>query len=129
MQVTIHAKIIITNTDGKLLLLKRSYGNKTRDLPGGAITLPETVEEWLLRELQEETWITHVHSLKVVECISSYNNDEDNYVVFIWYTWTTPEHAVHVSEEHEEYMRATKEEVYTLWVTPYLKDFIDKCYN
>lgn len=45
MQVTIHAKIIITNTDGKLLLLKRSYGNKTRDLPGGAITLPETVEE------------------------------------------------------------------------------------
>lgn len=44
MHIHIHAKIIITNPEQHILLIKRSYGTKTWDLPGGAMELPETVE-------------------------------------------------------------------------------------
>ncbi len=45
----------------------------------------------------------------MIECISSYDKDEDKYVVFLGYKGTTPEHAIHLSEEHEEYMWTTKD--------------------
>ncbi len=127
MDVHIHVKIILTNPEQKILLIKRSYGNKTRDIPWGALEYPETIEEGLMRELREEVWITHVHSLQIKECISSYNKDEDKYVVFMWYIWTTPESAIHLSKEHEDYKWATKEESLEVGMTPYLVDFIHKC--
>lgn len=126
MEVKLHIKILLKNTEGKLLLIKRTEGNKTRDVPGGALNYPETIEEGMLREIKEETGITHIHSLQVVEAISSYNKDTDEYVVFLWYIWTTPEHAVHLSDEHEEFRRASKEEALEIGLTHYLIDFISK---
>lgn len=48
------AHAIISNLDGQILLLKRTYGNKGWSLPGGAVDPGETIHEALFRECKEE---------------------------------------------------------------------------
>lgn len=126
MQVKIHVKIIIENTDKQILLMKRSYGSKTRDFPGWWISLPETLDEGIRREIYEETWITHIHNLRVVDAVSSYDIEEEAYVVFVWYMGTTLEHSVHLSDEHDQYVRIERSNIENIWLTPYLLEFLKK---
>lgn len=48
----VHAMIF--NSDGHLLTLKRTYGNKGWSLPGGGVDPGETIHQALLRECREE---------------------------------------------------------------------------
>jgi 8-oxo-dGTP diphosphatase len=45
---------IIFNSEGHVLLLKRTYGNKGWSLPGGSVEPGETIHEALFRECREE---------------------------------------------------------------------------
>jgi 8-oxo-dGTP diphosphatase len=48
------AHAIIVNTEGNVLLLKRTYGNKGWSLPGGGVEPGETIHQALFRECNEE---------------------------------------------------------------------------
>ena len=52
------AKIVVLDADNKALLLRRSHTHPTDafepDIPGGTIEHHETIEEGILRELEEE---------------------------------------------------------------------------
>lgn len=45
---------VITNDEGKVLLLKANYGNYQWGLPGGALEPGETIHQALIRECLEE---------------------------------------------------------------------------
>ena len=45
---------VITNDQGKVLLLKADYGQKSWGLPGGALDQGETIHQALVRECKEE---------------------------------------------------------------------------
>ncbi|WP_214483138.1 NUDIX domain-containing protein [Bacillus sp. SM2101] len=45
---------IIFNSEGNVLLLKRTYGNKGWSLPGGSVEPGETIHQALFRECREE---------------------------------------------------------------------------
>jgi 8-oxo-dGTP diphosphatase len=45
---------VFTNPEGKILLLKATYGDKRWGLPGGGFDPGETVHETLIRECKEE---------------------------------------------------------------------------
>jgi 8-oxo-dGTP diphosphatase len=51
-RLSVHA--VITDAEGRALLLKASYGNQAWGLPGGALDPAETIHEGLLRECREE---------------------------------------------------------------------------
>lgn len=48
---------MIFNAENKVLLLKRTYGNKGWSLPGGAVDSGETIHQALFRECREELGI------------------------------------------------------------------------
>lgn len=125
MQINLHTKILLTNDSGEILVLKRSYGNKKRDIPWWWVQFPESLEESIYREVEEETWITSIQNLASRHTISAYNKDTDEYVVFVGYSWKTKGEEVTLSEEHEEYQRVSKDDIASLWLTPYLIDFIN----
>ncbi|SFE48807.1 ADP-ribose pyrophosphatase YjhB, NUDIX family [Paenibacillus catalpae] len=49
------AAAIITNAEGKILLVKHSYGKNNWDLPGGKSEINESVQQTAAREVLEET--------------------------------------------------------------------------
>lgn len=51
------AHAIIFNSEGSVLLLKRTYGNKGWSLPGGSVEPGETIHQALFRECSEELGI------------------------------------------------------------------------
>lgn len=59
MQTAVFAKTLVFNSQGKLLLLKRSIHDAYRpggwDLPGGGVEADESLEKAALRETAEET--------------------------------------------------------------------------
>lgn len=57
--------VILKNSDGKILFVKRKYPPKQGwwDLPGGFLEFGESAEEGAVRELEEEIGVT-IHNLK-----------------------------------------------------------------
>jgi 8-oxo-dGTP diphosphatase len=51
-RLSVHA--VITDDEGRVLLLKASYGDEAWGLPGGALDPGETIHEGLQRECREE---------------------------------------------------------------------------
>lgn len=51
---TIGASVIAVDGDGKVLLVRQSYGSSGWRLPGGAVKRGETTKEAALREVNEE---------------------------------------------------------------------------
>lgn len=49
---SVHA--VITNSEGKVLLLKQTYGDKRWGLPGGGVEPGETIHQAITRECKEE---------------------------------------------------------------------------
>jgi 8-oxo-dGTP diphosphatase len=124
MQVNFHQKAIVLNAENKFLTIKRFYGKKQWDLPGGAVDYPETHEEALRREIDEETGI-EITAIKPLEVQTGYNKDEDFYIIFIGYTCTTSDSEIRLSHEHTDYRWVSKAELLELDATQYLKDFVD----
>ena len=103
--------------DDKVLLVK---GNKQRDfweVPGGRIDGTESIEETLKRELKEE--IANVRNIKIGNILAAYRVQhdiaDDISLILIFYEVTADfDGEPQLSEEHEEWKWATKEEALKL---------------
>lgn len=65
------ASAVIADTEGKILLHKRS-DNNLWSLPGGAMDLGESIEQTIIREVKEETGF----DVEVLKCIGIYTDPE-----------------------------------------------------
>ncbi|WP_082614885.1 NUDIX hydrolase [Paenibacillus sp. Soil787] len=93
----VHA--IITNSEGQILLLKRTYGNKGWSLPGGGVDAGETIHQAVFRECCEELGI----EVKNAVLTGFYYHSSINAQVGI-FRCSIPEAAeIKLSSEHSEF--------------------------
>ncbi len=89
---------VITNDEGKVLLLKANYGNYQWGLPGGALEPGETIHQALIRECLEELGqVVEIQCLTGVYFHSAYNSQ-----AFIFRARLAQPNIV-LSTEHDEY--------------------------
>jgi 8-oxo-dGTP pyrophosphatase MutT (NUDIX family) len=124
LKTDIVLKTLVINSDGKLLLLRRSNTDTRRplqwDLPGGKMDEGETLEQGAVREVKEEAGIHITDQPMVVfskaEVASWYdqNGHHGRNVVRIYFAAHVDSSKVTLSYEHDQFV----------WVT--LKDALDK---
>jgi 8-oxo-dGTP diphosphatase len=89
---------VITNDEGKVLLLKASYGDYQWGLPGGALEPGETIHQALLRECFEE-----LGQQVIIDYLSGvYFHSAYNSQVFIFRARLTSPNII-LSPEHSDY--------------------------
>ncbi|MEI6426084.1 MAG: NUDIX domain-containing protein [Candidatus Absconditabacteria bacterium] len=120
MDFRFHTKAILTNTEGKILVQRRSDTGKW-DLIGGKTELPEKIEEAMVREIKEETGIETVQDLRVIHVESDFLFSKTRYFVLIIYTGKVDVAGPIISDEHLEYQRVNKEKLFSIGMTEYLE--------
>ncbi len=131
-------KALIRSKDGKVLLLKVNKaalkdhsGEPYWDIPGGRVQEGNTIEETLLREVEEETGINDVSGVKPISMVLSNIRiplkDGGNVgLILAIYECTIPEEApIILSEEHVEYKYFDPIEAAELLSIKYPKEFTD----
>jgi 8-oxo-dGTP diphosphatase len=101
----VHA--IISNTEGKILMLKRTYGNKGWSLPGGGVDPGETIHQALLRECREELGV----ELSEYVLTGFYYHSNLNAQVGIFRCSIPTDQKIILSTEHSEYRWAELDEL------------------
>ena len=101
----IGVKAIITDKEGKILLIKRSekYGclKDAWDIPGGRIDFGEEPVEGLKREIKEETGLALKEVKKILD-VSTVYKDESKHIIRITYLCEVEESSITLSSEHTE---------------------------
>jgi len=121
----IGVKLVLTDQEGKILLLKRSAKSSNPhnwDLPGGAVDAGESLEIAINRELYEETGLklTGLQALGSVHKIQG--ADE---AIIIGFTAITDNTNVTLSWEHESYQWVGLEEIPSLGLRDLHTQFIE----
>ena len=94
---SVHA--VITNNDGKVLLLKQTYGDKRWGLPGGGVEPGETVHQAIKRECFEELGLNII----INAFTGIYYHKSFNAQVGIFKCQLPDETPIALSSEHSEY--------------------------
>lgn len=117
-------KAVIINTDGKILILKRSdkvsFSGKW-DLPGGALEHSEDPSDGIRREIEEEAGIA-VNQLKPFSLHSFMHNDD--FMVIVGYQCEAASDVVTLSWEHTEYQWMDQEKILKLELTDNARYFV-----
>ncbi|MDO8425499.1 MAG: NUDIX domain-containing protein [bacterium] len=124
-KIHLHQKAVILNKEEKFLVLKATYKGLKWDLPGGALEFPELHNASLKREVREEAGLD-IENIVPLDIQTAYNQEKDDYIIFIGYKCAALSGAVTVSSEHSEHAWVTKDEFLQLDAAPYLKEFIEK---
>lgn len=96
-RISVHS--VITNAEGKVLLLKATYGAMGWGLPGGALDPGETIHEALVRECLEE--INLPITILYMSGVYYHTAYESHACIF---RCTIPENGIiRLSSEHSEY--------------------------
>lgn len=107
MEHRVVAKVIVVDSEHKILLLRRSETDARRplqwDIPGGHTDEYELAEEAAVRETREEASIElHARNLQLVYAVSAVVQDDLN-VTWLFFIGRTNEEEVVLSPEHTEY--------------------------
>lgn len=94
---SVHA--VIANTEGKILQLKSTYGDKSWGLPGGGVEPGETVHEAIKRECHEELGV----NILISTLTGLYYHKSYNSQVGIFKCELQKEAEICVSSEHSEF--------------------------
>jgi len=96
-------KCFITNSDGKILVLKRAVDARVRpgkwDLPGGMIEEEENPNTAILREIKEETAI-NCTSASIVYISTELS---PAYILTFFYVSKYEDEVIMISDEHTEF--------------------------
>jgi len=128
MEFHFHTKAIIFNQEWRILVQKRSDTGKW-DLIWWKTEIPEKIEDAIIREIKEETWIKDIENMKVIHIESCLLQEKNKYFVLIIFTGQTKSSTSTISDEHNDYIRITKEELFTIWLTDYLQKSLEKIVN
>ena len=90
---------VFTNQEGKVLLLKATYGEKGWGLPGGSLEPGETIHEALLRECSEELGVT----INILYMSGMYLHQHYHSHTCIFRCEITSLQSIQLSTEHSEY--------------------------
>lgn len=129
MLLQVGVKVLLKNSDGKYLLVKRSavaYPNAICgwELVGGRITPGTTLLENLKREIKEETGITKVENIKLVAA-QDILQVEGKHIVRLTYVADTRNEQVVLDSENTEFAWVTKDELKNLeGLDPYLGELV-----
>ena len=120
-------RVILTDQDGKILILKRSTDSKTNpgkwELPGGKVNQEESFDHALIREVYEET------NLKIaLEHVvgASEQNLHIIRAVHIIMTGKIIEGELNLSSEHEGYAWVTIETLSDYELADWLQDYVNQ---
>jgi len=94
---SVHA--VITNSEGNVLLLKQTYGDKRWGLPGGGVEPGETIHEAIKRECYEEIGL----DILVSAFTGLYYHKSFNSQVGIFKCELPEGIQIRLSSEHSEY--------------------------
>ncbi|MGB1237010.1 MAG: NUDIX domain-containing protein [Pseudomonadales bacterium] len=98
---------VITDEQGRVLLLKATYGSQSWGLPGGALEPEETIHQALLRECREELGCeVEIKYLSGVYYHGSYNSQ-----AFIFRCELAPQGDIALSSEHSAHRFAAVDEL------------------
>ncbi len=128
MEFHFHTKAIIFNQEWKILVQKRSDTGKW-DLIWWKTEIPEKIEDAIIREIKEETWIEDIENIKVIHIESVFLQKTNKYFVLIIFTGQTKSSISIISDEHNDHIRTTKDELFTIWLTDYLQKSLEKIVN
>lgn len=118
---------IVKNSEGKILVLRRHPKSKTNphkwELPGGKTEKCEYFDEALIREIKEETNL----DVKVGDFCEAVQDDYDHKrtVQLIMYAKDVTGE-VKISDEHDDWMWASLDEIKSLEITSSLEKIIKK---
>ena len=131
-------KALITNSEGKILLLKINpeklkefKGKPYYDIPGGRIHRDSTIEETLKREIEEETGITEIKRFKPFSMTLSniripYGDTDTGLILSVFVCEIDSSAKIILSDEHTEYGWFGSKEASKLLKVKYPKEFTDK---
>lgn len=131
-------KAFIINPEGKILLLKVNKaklkefkGEPYYDIPGGRIHRGSTIEETLRREVEEETGITDIKSIKPFTMTLSniripHGNTDTGLILSVYLCEVGNPVNITLSDEHTEYGWFGSKEANELLKVKYPKEFTDK---
>lgn len=135
-------KALIRNPLGEILLLKvnqEKFKNPKSlnywDIPGGRVLEGHTLEETLRREVEEETGLTSLLSVKPLDIVISNIeiplNDRRNagLVLSVYECLIKNDEGIQLSEEHLEYSWVLPREAAHLLTFKYPPSFIEKVRN
>ena len=128
MDFRFHTKAIIYNKEWKILVQQRSDTWKW-DLPWWRTEIPERIEDAIVREIKEETWIEDIENLEFIHLESDFLVEKDQYFVLVIFKWMTELIESNISNEHKDYSRVTKEELFKIWMSDYLQKSLLKIVN
>ena len=126
MQLQIGVKVLIQNSEGALLFLKRSQLLSTDtenswDIPGGRISPDESLKDALVREVFEEIHHTLVNEPVLVSAQDIFVDAKDLHVVRLTYITTENIPAIALSDEHADYGWRRLDAADYMNIEPYLK--------
>lgn len=122
---------LISNPEGKFLLLKSHKWLGKYVIPGGHIELGETMEQALIREIKEETNLD-IYDIEFIifqEFIFDETFWQKGHYIFFDYACKTDSIDVKLNDEAEEYVWVTIEQGLALPLDPYTKVVIETYFH
>ncbi len=124
MNIHFRQKAIITNSEGKLLVMFDAK-QLLWDLPGGHVDMPELHDDALRREVQEELG-AKILSYTIEFIHTRHSTKSDNYHIVVCYQTVIDRTDIKLSDEHTEYKYVTPAEIFNLKTEPYLQELAKK---
>jgi len=129
MTLQVGVKVLIENSEGLYLFLKRSTVTASEiqnswDIPGGRINSDEKLIEALKREVLEEINYELKSIPRLISAQDIFVTGKDLHVVRLTYITKEEVPNILLSDEHEEYVWRSLNDIYTMVTDPYLKEVL-----